>query len=96
MVEICRKPVGKTKLDELWRVESEKLSGRSSIGIISLGFIRFCRLGGVAYRDGGFKYSPRTAADFGSQLSAMLVAYRDDATCWAIAVRTVVPRVTLN
>ncbi|KAD6453029.1 hypothetical protein E3N88_07734 [Mikania micrantha] len=65
----------------------EKNDERSSLGMICLGFIRFCRLGGFAYRDESFKFSPRIAADFGSQLPAMSVAYRDTDSCWAIAYR---------
>ncbi|KAD3337960.1 hypothetical protein E3N88_33481 [Mikania micrantha] len=53
--------------------------------IFKCGASRFCRLGGVAYRDGAFKSSPRTAVDFGSQHSAMFVAYRGWAACWATA-----------
>ncbi|KAD5317430.1 hypothetical protein E3N88_17376 [Mikania micrantha] len=52
---------------------------------------RFCRLGGFAYRDGAFKSSPRTAEDFGSQHSAMFVAYRGWAAYWAIAYRGGLP-----
>ncbi|KAD0150563.1 hypothetical protein E3N88_44711 [Mikania micrantha] len=31
---------------------AEEMMRKGSIGIMVLGFIRFCRLGGVAYRDG--------------------------------------------
>ncbi|KAD7117191.1 hypothetical protein E3N88_04459 [Mikania micrantha] len=46
---------------------AEDMSEIDRLAIICLGFIRFCRLGGFAYRDGASNSSPRTAADFGSQ-----------------------------
>ncbi|KAD1163689.1 hypothetical protein E3N88_43212 [Mikania micrantha] len=44
---------------------AEDMSEIDRLAIICLGFIRFCPLGGFAYRDGASNSSPRTAADFG-------------------------------
>ncbi|KAD2806059.1 hypothetical protein E3N88_39436 [Mikania micrantha] len=60
----------------------EEMMRKSSVGIMVLGFIRFCRLGGVAYR-GVFRES----------IPAMYVAYRGWGVCWATAAQLLTQKV---